>query len=204
MTQLLAGHFCMPERRVKLSETERDGLLYLMIDATERPIQRPKSPGKRKKTYSGKKKRHTAKHQIITDNNKRILAVGPAQKGRRHDKRIYDESNLEKPPDMLVLADLGYLGTPFETPLKKPRGTVRNTKDKAYNKWHAGLRIGVEHAIGRMKKFRILADICRNNGQQNMITKNVARWQTSISSPPDSCNLQGLSPMKSAPIVNRV
>jgi len=33
---------------------------------------------------------------------------------------------------------------------------------------------GVEHAIGRMKKFRIFADIHRNNGLQNMIAKNVA------------------------------
>ena len=174
MTQLLAGHFRLPERRVKLSAAEREGLLYLMIDCTERPVQRPKSPGKRKKTYSGKKKRHTASHQIITDNNKRILAVGPAQQGRKHDKRIYEESHLEKPPDMLVLADLGYIGTPFETPLKKPRKTTRSLDDKAYNKWHAGLRIGVEHAIGRMKKFRVFAETCRNNSQQNMIAKNVA------------------------------
>jgi len=174
ITRLMAGHFRLPERRVRLSPSEQDDLLYLMIDATERPVQRPQKPSERRVKYSGKKKRHTAKHQIITDNSKRILAVGPAQKGRKHDKRIYDESHLEKPPDMLILADLGYLGTPFETPLKKPRGTVRNTKDKAYNKWHAGLRIGVEHAIGRMKKFKIFADICRNNGQQNMIAKNVA------------------------------
>jgi len=174
ITRLMAGHFRLPERRVRLSPGEQDDLLYLMIDATERPVQRPRKPSDRRAGYSGKKKRHTAKHQIITDSNKRILAVGPAQKGRRHDKRIYDESHLETPPDMLVLADLGYLGTPFETPLKKPRGTVRTLDDKAYNKWHAGLRIGVEHAIGRMKKFKIFADICRNNGQQNMIAKNVA------------------------------
>jgi len=144
------------------------------MDCTERPVQRPKKPSKRKKTYSGKKKRHTASHQIITDNNKRILAVGPAQQGRKHDKRMYDESHLEKPPDMLVLADLGYLGISFETPLKKPRKTTRNLDDKAYNKWHAGLRIGFEHAIGRMNKFGIFADIARSNGQQNMIAKNVA------------------------------
>ena len=100
--------------------------------------------------------------------------MGPAQQGRKHDKRIYEESHLEKPPDMLVLADLGYIGTPFETPLKKPRKTTRSLDDKAYNKWHAGLRIGVEHAIGRMKKFRVFAETCRNNSQQNMIAKNVA------------------------------
>ena len=103
-------------------------------------------------------------HQIITDNTKQILAVGPAQKGSKHDKRIFDESRVVKPPDIMVLGDLGYLGTDFELPIKKP---------KKYNRWHSGLRVGVEHAIGRMKKFRIFADIYRNNGLQNMIAKNV-------------------------------
>ena len=58
-------------------------------------------------------------HQIITDNNKRILAVGLAQKGSRHDKRIFDKSRVVKPPDIILLGDLGYLGTGLEIPLKK-------------------------------------------------------------------------------------
>jgi hypothetical protein len=174
MTHLLAGHFRMPERKVRLSEDEKDELLYLMIDGTERPIHRSGKPGKRKKNYSGKKKQYTKVHQIITDNNKRILAVGPAQDGSRHDKRIFDESRVVKPPDMMVLGDLGYLGTDFEIPIKKPKKKELPKHDKAYNHWHSGLRVGVEHAIGRMKKFRIFADIHRNNGLQNMIAKNVA------------------------------
>ncbi len=112
-------------------------------------------------------------HQIITDNNKRILAVGPAQKGARHDKRIFNESRIAKPPDMMVLGDLGYLGTDFEIPIKKPKMKELSKEDKMSNRWHSGLRIGVEHAIGRMKKFRIFADIHRGNGLQNMIAKNV-------------------------------
>lgn len=174
MTRLLAGHFHLPERKIQLSEADKDDLLYLMVDGTERPVHRSKKPGKRKKSYSGKKKRHTAVHQIITDNNKRILAVGPAQEGRKHDKRIFDESRMIKPPDIMVLGDLGYLGTAFEVPIKKPKKKSLSKEDKAYNCWHAGLRVGVEHAIGRMKKFNIFSDIHRNNGLQNMIAKNVA------------------------------
>jgi hypothetical protein len=174
MTRLLAGHFSMPERKIQLTEDEKDDLLYLMVDGTERPIQRPKKPGKHKKSYSGKKKRHTAVHQIITDNHKRILAVGPAQKGSKYDKRIFDESRVVKPPDVLVLGDLGYLGTEAETPIKTRKKKVLSKGDKAYNQWHSSLRIGVEHAIGRMKKFKIFADIHRGNGQKNMIAKNVA------------------------------
>ena len=173
MTHLMADHFRMPEREVRLNEKEKDELLYLMVDGTERPIHRSGKPGERKKSYSGKKKRYTVVHQIITDNNKRILAVGPAQKGSKHDKRIFDESRVVKPPDILVLGDLGYLGTEAEIPIKKLKKKTLSKENKAYNRWHSGLRVGVEHAIGRMKKFRIFADIHRNNGLQNMIAKNI-------------------------------
>ena len=54
ITRLLAGHFSMPERKIKLTANEKDELLYLMVDGTERPIRRAKKPGKRKKNYSGK------------------------------------------------------------------------------------------------------------------------------------------------------
>ncbi len=95
MTQLMSGHFRMPERKVNLTRTQKDELLYLMIDGTERPVQRPQKPSARKSKYSGKKKRHTVSHQIITDDKKRILAVGAANHGRKHDKRIYDESRVD-------------------------------------------------------------------------------------------------------------
>lgn len=174
MTLLLAGHFRLPERCIRLDKEEKDNLLYLMVDGTERPIQRPKKHSKRKENYSGKKKRHTRKHQIITDNNKRILAVGPAQVGSKHDKKIYDESRLIKPPNTLVLGDTGYLGTDLEIPIKKQKKQHRTHEDKKYNTWHSRLRIGVEHGIGRMKKFNIFSDIDRGNQHQNLIAKNVA------------------------------
>jgi len=169
MTKLMAGHFRMPERKVKLSEEEQADLLYLMIDGTERPVRRPKKPSAGKAKYSGKKKKHTASHQIITDDKKRILAVGCAHHGRKHDKRIYDETRIDRPPDILVLGDLGYLGTTLEIPLKKSKKNPLTTEEQDYNTWHSKLRIGVEHGIGRMKKFNIFADIHRNNRQQNMI-----------------------------------
>ena len=74
---------------------------------------------------------------------------------------------------MLVLGDLGYLGTTLEIPLKASKNHPLSKEDKAYNTWHSKHRIGVEHAIGRMKKFRIFADIHRGNGQVNMIASNV-------------------------------
>ncbi len=104
MTTVMAGHFAMPERRIKLSTQERNDLPYPVIDGAGHPVQRPGTPSRRKARYSGKKKRHTASHRIITDDRKRILAVGPAQPGRKHDKRIYDEARVDKPPVCLSRA----------------------------------------------------------------------------------------------------
>ena len=174
ISKLLAGHFNMPERKVRLSEEEKQDLLYLIIDGTERPVQRPKTAKDRKRHYSGKKKRHTHVHQIVTDNRGRILACGPAQQGRKHDKKIYDDSQLEKPPDTLVLGDLAYQGTSCEVPIKKSKNRPLSRKDKSYNRWFNSMRITAEHAIGRMKKFNIFSDISRGNRHENMIAKNIA------------------------------
>jgi hypothetical protein len=57
------------------------------------------------------------------------------------------------------LGDLGYLGTELEMPIKKPKNKALSKDDKAYNTWFNGLRVGVEHAIGRMKKFNVFSHI---------------------------------------------
>jgi len=57
---LLAGIFRIPQRRVELTPDE---IRELFFDAAERAIPRP---SRRQKRYdSGKKKRHTLKHQIV-------------------------------------------------------------------------------------------------------------------------------------------
>ncbi len=57
---LLAGIFRIPERRVEL---EPDEIRELFFDAAGRAIPRPSR--RQKRYYSGKKNRHTLKHQIV-------------------------------------------------------------------------------------------------------------------------------------------
>src|SRR5881394_2640298 len=94
---LLAGIFRIPERRVELQPGE---IRELFFDATERAIPRPTRGQKR--YYSGKKKRHTLKHQVVVVRKRkpsgrrgqkrrvRIAAVSGAFPGRTHDKKVYD------------------------------------------------------------------------------------------------------------------
>jgi hypothetical protein len=57
----LAGIFRIPERRVELT---REEIRELFFDGTERPTARPVRGQKR--FYSGKKRRHTLKTQVVS------------------------------------------------------------------------------------------------------------------------------------------
>ena len=59
--------------------------LLAFIDSTEQQIPRPADKNKRKMYYSGKKKRHTVKNQIMVNKDGYILHKAVHKKGRRHD-----------------------------------------------------------------------------------------------------------------------
>ncbi len=65
--------------------------------------------------------------------------------------------------------DLGFLGVekdfPEQTsslPFKKKRSKPLPVEEKEYNRILARARVGVEHAICKIKKFRIMSDVYRN------------------------------------------
>jgi DDE superfamily endonuclease/Helix-turn-helix of DDE superfamily endonuclease len=62
------------------------------IDSTEQQIPRPKNNRKRKAYYSGKKKRHTVKTQLMVNNRGFIIHKSAKKKGKRHDYDIFKEN----------------------------------------------------------------------------------------------------------------
>lgn len=139
-------------------------------DGTERPVQRPKDAKKRKKLYSGKKKRFTRKTIVIADEKRRILILTPTKSGRRHDKRLFDKSGLPRviPDHVAVFADTGFQGIEKDhkntlIPKKATKNHPLCEADKQNNRIISGLRIVAEHAIGGMKRFKAAADIYRNH-----------------------------------------
>ena len=179
---LLAGIFRIPERRIKLDPEE---IRELFFDATERPTRRP-GEGQRA-YYSGKKKRHTLKNQVVTARRTkppgpgkkpqrlRIAAVCRTQPGSVHDKRVYDRSRVVAPSDVRRTGDTAYLGTSLETPARKPKGGELTTSQKERNRVVSRRRIVAEHGIGKMKIWRIASERYRNpNRRHTLIMKNVA------------------------------
>ncbi|MCA2947580.1 transposase family protein, partial [Microcystis sp. M109S1] len=66
----------------------------VILDGTERPVQRPPDNEKQKEYYSGKKKRHTRKHITGSTDEKRVIYLSKGRGGKAHDKKQLDEENL--------------------------------------------------------------------------------------------------------------
>ena len=62
--------------------------LLSFTDSTEQQIPRPVDKDRRKRYYSGKKKRHAVKNQLVVNNRGYILHKTKHKKGRRHDYYI--------------------------------------------------------------------------------------------------------------------
>ncbi len=63
------------------------------IDCTEQQIPRPVDNNKKKMYFSGKKKRHTIKNQIMVNNRGYILHKVARKKGKRHDYDVYKKDH---------------------------------------------------------------------------------------------------------------
>ena len=54
------------------------------------PIRHPKDPQAQKDYYSGKKKQHTIKNNLVINADSKVVLLTPTFEGRIHDKRIAD------------------------------------------------------------------------------------------------------------------
>ena len=142
------------------------------IDGTERRIQRPKDSERQKLYYSGKKKTHTVKNNVIVDVKKRrVQYLSDTHEGKKHDKKICDEENPSFPDGTTLLKDTGFQGYEPEgvntkQPKKKPRGGELSVDEQVNNSIISGVRIIVEHVISGIKRCRIVKDVFRNTKEE--------------------------------------
>ena len=137
-----------------------DEIDQVIVDSFETPVPRPSLEPKQRQLYSGKKKDHTLKTEIITNIEGDILAVDPGYRGPKSDKKLHEQSAVAKQfPKAEVKADLGYQGLEHaELPQKKPKGGELTPEQKASNRAFSSVRVRVEHSIRRIKAFRIVRD----------------------------------------------
>jgi hypothetical protein len=158
----------LPERDGAQLGKQPTGPGPLIIDGTERRRQRPKSPEKQARHYSGKKKTHTDKNVLVANaSSGRVLFLSPTRAGAVNDKRIADEEGLTYPPGTTLYKDAGFQG--YEPAVrqtcqakKKSPGGALTEREKRANRTLSRVRVRVEHAIAGVKRSRIVKDVFRN------------------------------------------
>lgn len=138
------------------------------IDGTERRIERPQDPVYQKRYYSGKKKAHTIKNNLVVGiDDRQIKHLSKTHEGKKHDKKIGDEEGITVPMGSDLYRDSGFQGhampgVNIHQPKKKPCGGELNLVDKVQNRLISSVRVVVEHVIAGVKRCRIVKDIFRN------------------------------------------
>jgi hypothetical protein len=135
-------------------------------DGTERPIQRPKAPEGQQEYDSGKKKGHTLKNLLVIKESCRVCLLSYTYEGKAADKSMAALAGSTLPPGSCLYQEKGFQGfflpgiTTFH-PKKTPRGGELTPPEKATNRRISSIRIRVEHAIGGVKRYRIVEDKIR-------------------------------------------
>ncbi len=141
------------------------------IDCTEQQIPRPENKIMRRSYYSGKRKKHTVKNMYMVNKDEVILyKTKHKQPARKHDYKIYKNNYPVTPKEVENTFDLGFVEVEKDypeqrsvLPIKKEKGNQDLTiEEKEYNRIHSRRRIVIEHAICRIKKYRIMSDVFRN------------------------------------------
>lgn len=137
-----------------------------LMDATERPIQRPIYD--QSEYYSGKKKRHGVKNLVLASLSGLILWVGATVPAKVHDKTLAENSKI--PHSFNIIADLGFLGMQHSHPRiflphKKPKNGELTAQQKEENRRWAAVRVKVEHAFASVKRWRIVQEIYRTRDE---------------------------------------
>src|SRR3954468_21683537 len=169
-----------PGRRRKLPALLADTPgLAVVIDTFEQRTYRPRR--RQRAYYRGKKKAHTLKSRVgVDEESGRVVDVSDSVPGPWADIKLLRKSRLLRrltaggggggdPAEGGGIGDLAYVGIAAlhpeglgAAPRRKPRGQDRPPEDRKYNRAFSRRRIVVEHAIGRLRRFRAVSHVNRH------------------------------------------
>jgi hypothetical protein len=170
--EALGQTLALPKRKLTSLEEFVDAfpeVERVILDGTERPIQRAKDRDQQQEDYSGKKKRHTRTHLAAVAPDRSILMFSAAYPGKTHDKGLLNTEGWAEwiPDDVKIQGDLGFQGLQneyvnVEIPHKKPKGGHLSDEQKAENQALARERVVGEHAFAGLKRYGIATQVYRN------------------------------------------
>ena len=133
---------------------------------------------KQKIHYSGKKKCHTQKAQLVINKETQMIVCTNFSNGKKHDFKLFKDSKTICSSNVLILGDSGYQGlanlhSNSQIPIKKTKGKFLNKQQKIYNHNLSSERILVENIIRKIKIFRILKERYRNRRKRFSLRFNL-------------------------------
>jgi hypothetical protein len=144
----------------------------LLVDGTEVRRSTPYPWAEQKKAYSGKTKDHVVKATVVADRNRRPLWVeaNPSGEGRTFDVTMLRAQTglmvtlgVLAASGVMVIADKGFRGLWQDLgadtvliPERRPAGKPYTDEQRTHNRMVSTRRMPVEHAIGRMKWWKVL------------------------------------------------
>lgn len=167
-----------PDLGTDLGEDDMETLLAMfpelraIVDATEQRTRRPKDQEVQKAYYSGKKKAHTIKTQLLVNQEGHPCHISDSVPGSHHDLTLERKSqvNEQLPPQVRMMGDKGYQGLQddnperiVETPTRKSRGRELTDEQKDANRALGATRIVVEHILAHVKVFQVLYQVYRHS-----------------------------------------
>jgi hypothetical protein len=156
----------------------------VILDGKEQPFRRPQGWEEQKPFYSGKKKRHTVKNQIVCTPEGRIGGVSDTVPGATHDLTVMRGDGVLDRLDEgeAAMADKAYTGgqddrpgTPLVVPTKATRGHPLTEGQKAANRVISGYRVLIEHVMAQLNRFQVLKQVFRGAfGRHTRVIRVVA------------------------------
>ncbi|MFE7278655.1 transposase [Streptomyces sp. NPDC057623] len=132
----------------------------LIVDGTLVPT-RDRAIAQPSKNYP-----YSTNHQIVLDaENSLVVAVGRPVRRNRNDCKAWEESGaMAMVGRVTAIADGGYRGTGLVIPHRRAPGEELVAWKQQHNASHGRVRARVEHALARLKTWKILRD-CRLKGE---------------------------------------
>ena len=169
----------------------------VIADGTHCPVQRPSEKTIRRMVYSGKKKRFTYNTNVYTSTGGVVIGISRSSVGSTGDVALPREdpmpfgkwaefmrySSTPEEDRICIWVDRGYQGTGKDllgaTPMilhkRSKNHRILTAEQREHNHLVNSTRVRVEHSIGRLKRYALLADpydrtISQFNYEFNMIT----------------------------------
>ena len=154
-------------------------------DGPARPLHRPTDPAAQQDYDSGQKKRHPLNNLLGITERGHVCVLSHTSEGNASDKSLAEAAGSLLPAGSCLYQDKGVQGFALQDviivqPKKTPPGGARTPPEKATTRRLSSSRIRMEHAIGGVKRYRIVKATIRllKDGLRDAVMETWCGWPT--------------------------